>query len=125
MRVPGCTRAYMTGARSSAYSDRTARARRKIAAREATRPSGLGLRAAPSARAAASRMRATRLVDNPGSLLSRVLLLESGSLRLSPLHASHGPFRVVPDLALGDPRLPGHGDRLPGLQPRDLARHPA
>src|SRR6185295_12874418 len=124
MRVPGCTREYMTGARSSAYNERTARASRKMAARAATRPSGLGLRAAPSARAAASRMRATSLVDNPGSLLSRVLLLESGSLRQSPLHAPHGPFRVVPDLPLGDPRLPGHGDRVPGRQPRGLAHHP-
>src|SRR6266508_945803 len=125
MRVPGCTREYMTGARSSAYSERTPRASRKMKASAATRVGKDGVREVPSARAASARPRATRLVDNRGSLLSRYLLLESATPHPPALHAPHGPFRLLPDHPCGDPRLPGDGDRLPGHEPRHLAHHPS
>src|SRR3954469_23659360 len=76
MRVPGCTREYMTAARSRAYRERTATARRKTAARAARRVEGEGVRPIPSAKAAALRQREGGLIES-GSLLPGHLLLES------------------------------------------------
>src|SRR5438552_11964699 len=55
MRVPGWTRVYITAARSTAYSERTARARTKIVTPATRRARTEGARPIPSAAAAASR----------------------------------------------------------------------